>query len=178
MRVHSLTQTSGNSVLSIYPPYYGFVYYSAHHYRILVSETKWEDMEHIVTYGIEDCMRLQTNDTPLFLADNSFLSGGYNSAKTSLYEKEKVLYVCISNRNNCAYIDRVLIFVCIAGSGDVFWACWQPSSVSSQQRNAQCIQYGSRDLLSDRHWCIRHQDHPRGRRLRTEKVFRIYGPWR
>lgn len=57
---------------------------------LMLTETKWEDVEQILTYGIESCMRLQTNDTPLFLADNSILSGGHRDAKSAVHEKEKV----------------------------------------------------------------------------------------
>lgn len=54
------------------------------------TETKWDDIEHLLTYGIEDCMRLQAKETPLFLSDNSLLSGACVSSKALMYEKEKV----------------------------------------------------------------------------------------
>lgn len=55
-----------------------------------MAETKWEDIENILTYGVEQCMRLETKDTPLFLADNALISGACLSNSNTDRHKEQV----------------------------------------------------------------------------------------
>eukprot|EP01032_Pedospumella_encystans_P012817 gene12817-14799_t len=58
------------------------------------SVAKWDDIEQILTYGVEQCMRLDTKDTPLFLADNALISGGCPNNSTGKKCKEQIMETC------------------------------------------------------------------------------------
>lgn len=55
--------------------------------RNINVESKYENVAHLLQYGIEDCMRLQCDDTPIFLAESSLLREPNLGAEKS---KEKV----------------------------------------------------------------------------------------
>ena len=91
MNIHSLSSTNGNDLF--FAVFVCIVLTPDRFYAIIMvfyPETKWEDIENLLMYGVEHSMRLEAKDTPLFIANNSLISGGFNSNSGNDKSKAKV----------------------------------------------------------------------------------------